>query len=324
MELIMKESTIYFSNVTDLDCALCRNQFVIGRTFRVAVNITGRVEDEEQVVIDFSAAKKMLKQFIDDGDIGLDHKLILFTEDYPNIVTEYENGTSFIDTDYFELDLPNDAYKLIEGDSISNSIEAYLGTMLSQQMSQHYGFEVRCQVLVSETPILSVFENNFPNNFDFLDAVQAEFTYVHGLKNSSSYGCQNIAHGHTSYILLQPKNELTHDIKVHLRNFMWDMTSCPIVFTTVENCTLDDTGTHTIQYESKHRGEFNMVVKPETMSKRFKVIMLDAPDTTVENLVDYMVNCLREHWNPKLGVLEDYIETVYVSEGLSKGALVKL
>ena len=324
MELIMKESTIYFSNVTDLDCALCRNQFVIGRTFRVAVSVTGRVEDEEQVVIDFSAAKKMLKQFIDDGDIGLDHKMIMFTEDYPNVVDEYDFGSAFIETDYFQLELPNDAYKLIEGDSTLTSIEEYLSTMLTEQMSKHYGFEVKCGVLLNETPILSVFENNFPNNFDFLDSVQAEFTYVHGLKNSSSYGCQNIAHGHSSYILLQSKKELSQQVKDHLRKFMWDMTSSPIVFTTLENCTLDDSGAYYIQYESKSRGEFKMLVKPETTTKQFKVIMLDAPDTTVENLVDYMVNCLREHWDPKLGVLEDHIETVYVSEGLSKGALVKL
>ena len=77
---MQNRATMFFDNVTDLDCALIKDGNIVGRSFKIAAEVTGPIQTEEQVVIDFSACKKEMKRLIDHDKLGFDHKFIACTK----------------------------------------------------------------------------------------------------------------------------------------------------------------------------------------------------------------------------------------------------
>lgn len=307
MERIMQNrATMFFDNVTDLDCAVINNGKVVGRSFRIAAEVTGPIQTEEQVVIDFSACKKEMKRLIDDAELGFDHKFIACTkDDLDGAYARKPNGTerSYISADAFSAIGDTHMFNIIDSAfsedilvSLRRAIEAMLAEGLDKLMELDEGsIDVR---LLPLDPLEVTSGNN-----------RLPFNYVHGLKNSTSYGCQNIIHGHSSFIEAFDDQgapvPLSHLINIFDIAFNYD-----VVVTTSDNVATRDSAT-VIEYESKSRGVFKMETTQD-------VWVLDYPDTTVENLAHYIAVQNRD------SLLRNKISRIRVSEGLSKGAVVHM
>lgn len=290
----MKPS-LFLNQLTIIDHAyIGKDHKVHGNSFNPSFIVSGEVDPHESVIVDFSTIKKDIKLIIDNhdhnnSDNGLDHKLIVLKNSYNDIV--YHNNIITIKTDTFETTMPCDAVKVIE--EISNySVKAfgdYLEVFLKEKLTEIYpliNIDVKCNN--SEAPVF------YSSNF--IDYIM--FRYVHGLKNSTSYGCQNANHGHLSYIQsieLYNNPELVAKIKA-------DIDDCIFIFK--ENIIEEDVDTITIEYTTV-RGLF----RSKYYKKFYKIIILPT-ETTVEFLAMY--------------IKERYMltEQLYVSEGLSKGAMI--
>lgn len=104
--------TLYINRVTTVDCAILSKWGVqvegmafaeaLGFSFNVDVELSGRLDPVENVVVDFGALKKFLKSEIDNLEYGYDHKLIvpksltLPSNDSPLKVIVESDGISII------------------------------------------------------------------------------------------------------------------------------------------------------------------------------------------------------------------------------------
>jgi hypothetical protein len=132
------------------------------------------------------------------------------------------------------------------------------------------------------------------------------FNYVHGLKESTSWGCKNIAHGHYSYLALEVENKEgllmlegsdwfnSLDESLNNLHFIWQANQ------------VSDTK-H--EYITQDRGKFELILLGANT-------VTTARETTIENLVDWFVD---KHKNE---LLTYNVKKVYMSEGLTKGAVM--
>ena len=112
-------SSIVMRNITCLDHSWIDTIGKIhGRSYHVDVEISGKVDDTEQVVLDFSVGKKQLKSIIDDNVIGLDHKLLISPRSCAEVIN-LKNGTCKLETPYINAILPIDCIC----NTISNRID---------------------------------------------------------------------------------------------------------------------------------------------------------------------------------------------------------
>jgi hypothetical protein len=141
---------------------------------------------------------------------------------------------------------------------------------------------------------------------------KSTFTYVHGLKDSTSWGCQNISHGHLSYLILQSGN--TYNVGSNISQLAADICDDidKAVFINTENIVRDDSDSITIEYTTP-RGVF----KATYSKSAYNTIVLET-ETTVEHLVEYV--CAKYERE----LQEAAVQIVYLSEGLSKGACITL
>lgn len=181
----------------------------------------------------------------------------------------------------------------------------------------------------------------------------AMFPYTHGLNNSTSYGCKNIAHGHLSYVSLQSKVDVTapvilnasgkddseanifkHQVQVNklaleISNFLFNahfvhdinlIEGEPESNTTLEGYT-NERGTFEMVLPSKYFLEKlaigDNIRNLEHVKSLARPMFLDS-ETTIENLVD----CIYDNFKEKLEALS--INAIYVSEGLHKGSWVNV
>lgn len=192
---------IYWDNVSDVDHAiLFPLGQMVGNSYIVAVNAEGTNDNEEAVILDFSTGKKQFKALCDNV---VDHKLWV-NDRYHEI--EYADDTVTVRARgldkqiTFETTLPKDAVYiqsfLVDNDDPFKSLYKYIETavrLANEDLSKK-----------ASTPDMKV--NISDNKKVFLGAVYKHFfRYTHGLPTSTSYGCQNICHGHLSYIELTPK-----------------------------------------------------------------------------------------------------------------------
>lgn len=303
----IKTATMFFDNVTDLDCAVLSGQDILGRSYRVQAEVTGPVETEEQVVIDFSACKKEMKRLIDDVELGFDHKFIACTaEDFDGAFDKKPNGVerSYISTESFSATGDPVMFQLIDSESnqgIETSLRIAIEELLSVGLAKLVDLDIgEIDVSVTLVPCLSITAGQF----------RLPFNYVHGLKNSTSFGCQNIIHGHSSFIEAFDGNgfPITLTKLIEIFDIPFDAN---YIVTTKDNLVDSDDGITRIEYESKGRGTFKLETTQDTW-------VLDYPDTTVENLASYIavknLSSLRAAG----------VSKIRVSEGLSKGAVVDL
>ena len=195
-------SSIFLSDLTVCDHAYINNKGqVIGGSFNPGFIVTGEIDPTEKVVVDFSTIKKDIKHFIDRHlhDVeknGFDHKL-WFIEGYSEgSLIHNINGTYTINSFPSMITLPTDAIKYIpqvpgyESEYSVNYIGKAFEIYLTELLSEKYPL-VNITVECFNNVNVHLIDKSLPYNY---------FTYSHGLKDSTSYGCQNIAHGHLSFI----------------------------------------------------------------------------------------------------------------------------
>lgn len=291
----MSSSTMFLSNLSIVDHAYIDHRGnVVGGSFNPSFLVSGEVDPVEQVVVDFSAVKKQIKAIIDDKEYGFDHKLWF--------IQGYSNGTLFQDSDTTlrivtpttQLQMPVNAVKVIpDGIYSIDAIGRHMGELVERELSKlHPKINVRVECLNSV-------DAHFPTNA----RSAALFRYAHGLKDSTSWGCKNIAHGHLSYVQLLPVNEVTSKLVETITQQLDDT-----IFVFRDNIIRDDEDVLVVGYDSE-RGRFDAAYQKNA----YKLVILET-ETTVEHLVDYVVGAFAEEFDA-LGVSH-----VLVSEGLSKGA----
>jgi hypothetical protein len=264
-----------------------------GGSFMFSCVVTGIVKGAEAVVVDFSTIKKDIKNIIDGHDIeqgqrnGFDHKLLIFgtaNSDY------YYNEKYFtIQTPSLLATVPRDAVKIEASydkysiENVEKAIKRQLTLLLSEKYRE-LKIEVNCRL--SERIVTSS------------DLPHILFRYVHGLKNSTSYGCISPVHGHLSFIQSEAlRNDV---IRKQTQDFLKNA-----IFVMKENIISQDDKTVLIGYNHRNRGTFKLLLKKEL----YNIIILDS-ETTVEYLAEFI----------KKEVMRTDLE-VFVSEGLTKGAI---
>lgn len=273
---------IWLRNITCLDHASIDSRgFVVGGSCNVSVILDGEVVGDEAVVIDFSKAKKACKAAIDDKLTGYDHKLILYPESQVE-VHHIKSHTLQLSTPEAEIICPEDAVAIV-----TTTLEAELERIIDTALEKEF-------------PLARVSSKVILSRKGFTEHVASYFTYVHGLKCSSSFGCQNMNHGHRSFVEVQGKDAMviSYEIAQHLNR---------TVFVSRENITFEDGTRLGIGYNTE-RGYFRTLY-----SKNHKIVVLDT-ETTAEFLVEYVRNMFPQYMVPGI--------TILISEGLMKGAVV--
>lgn len=291
------KSSIYLADVSVVDHGYIDNNGKIkGGSFNPGFIITGEIDDVEQVVIDFSTVKKSVKHLIDQHmwdpiNNGFDHK-IWWIEGYSNGTLEFNEDLNqyIITTPALTANIPTDTLKIItkiKGLNPTYSIE-YTGKAFEQYLNieldkiyPNVNVSVQCFNNIN----VHVIDKNIPLEY---------FTYSHGLKDSTSYGCQNILHGHLSYI--------QHTDEELIQRIANDLDGA--VFINKSNIVFEDDFELTIMYNTPQRGHFSATYKKDSN----KIIILDT-ETTIEWIAFWLTNTYQ-------------INDFYVSEGLSKGTFV--
>lgn len=280
------QSSMFLADTTNIDHAYIDDTGMIrGGSYRPKFIVTGKVDPVENVVVDFSTVKKSIKAIIDDKEEGYDHKLWWYVG-WSKGELKIEDGRVLIDTPFVTIDVPRNAVTII---SPEEGFDEYL---IRKARQIYPDVDLNIETIQTTT-------------FDTMPQITSSlhhFRYVHGLKDSTSWGCQNIGHGHLSYLAattaddvdtLIRSDELLAEIAAELND---------TVFIWADNL-VDDT----ISYVCA-RGPMTM-----TLKEGVKRAILYT-ETTVEHLVDYVADRYRER------LLEVGVTQLFVSEGLSKGA----
>lgn len=282
------KASIFLNEISVIDHAyMDKDQIIHGGSFLVSFIVTGKVDKTEKVVVDFSTIKKDIKTIIDHhshdlNENGLDHKLWLLKDSY-NSLNYREMKIIQLKFNSGEVSLPTDAIKFMEevDEYTIPKLEKYIADFVLEKLSPHYcGAKLSIECKLSEKPVLYSAE----------EVPYRMFRYVHGLKDSTSYGCQNIAHGHLSYIQTNDLDKIT------------DLND--IIFINSKNVLENNETFIEIGYTTS-RGNF----KAKYNKSNYHIIILDT-ETTIEYLVKYIKDIYK-------------IKTdLYVSEGLTKGAVI--
>lgn len=310
-------STMFLNDISVVDHAYIDDTgCVVGGSFNPCFEVSGTPDPVEKVVVDFSTIKKDIKDLIDKHDFvfnnnGFDHKIWII-EGYSRVTVYNAIGRSddlhiTITTPNATIGLPADAVKNIpeiEGYTPCYSLE-YIGAAFEQYL------QPRLEALYPNVNIRIRCMNttNLHVPTDELRLHAKPFRYVHGLKDSTSYGCNNIAHGHGSFITADKNPEnILQVIADELDNTVFVRADNQI------NAQWTDVGACVVSLEyTTPRGTFSMSLNPST----HKVVILNT-ETTVEYLAQYV----KEQFGNEMRKLG--ITTFYISEGLSKGAVETL
>lgn len=292
-------STMFLSNISIVDHAyIDQRGNVVGGSFNPSFFVSGEIDPVEQVVVDFSAVKKQIKQIIDHNETGFDHKL-WFIHGYSAGAVTLMGNRVHIDTPTTTLTVPKNAVTLISGGEYSiNDIGAHIGEYVEHELRKlHPGVNISVECV-----------NSVDCHFPTSTSIASLFRYAHGLKQSTSWGCKNIAHGHLSYIQLFPASNEVGKLARHIAADLDDT-----IFVFAENITEDTDSYLTVSYTTEERGDFAARYNKEA----YKLVVLET-ETTVEHLVEYVTAAFADELDA-LGVT-----AVLVSEGLSKGACISL
>ena len=300
-------STMFLNDVTAIDLAyLTEDGRVLGRSVRPQIHVTGVIDPEEKVVIDFSTVKKFLKAEIDNKEYGYDHKLCVPTSALKYVSKDTEAGTVRISTPYCELSLPDNAVRVFDTARYIEFMDAELQHFLGLRLAGAYGEAFR-NVDVTLNSDMQVVHHDVCSSTGL-------FSYVHGLKSSTSWGCQNIAHGHSSFFQFVGKGPRARTIcekqeYLVIAQIEYDLRDAVFVYR--ENVT--GIGSDVTLSYTTDRGTFEAAFNMDANN----VFVLDT-ETTIEFLVKFFADRYKEQ------ILDMGYRYVVVSEGLSKGATVDL
>ena len=302
-------STLFLTNVTCIDFAYINTRgCAVGKSVNPIIRVTGGVVTDEQVVVDFSKGKKAIKQHIDHKEYGIDHKLVV-PVDMKNCI-DYQDSTVTITTLELTVKLPKNA--------------VYVASVLTNQAIDEMGFEKAFALeleyfLNNKQPELlhsisivqghnqryDILKALCPENVSFM--VEKSFSYTHGLAKSSSWGCQNILHGHSSFLVLYSNNPaMSNEIK-DLADMMATYIDQSYIVCKDHLGAIEDSPLE-ISYTAAERGDFRLLTKD--------VVLPIPKEPTIENIVEFVLASYQDELT-NLGV-----NYVAISEGLWKGCIL--
>lgn len=343
---------MYYANLTNIDLGMILpNGRLVGNAFNLHLELKGEEDPVENVLIDFSTAKKRIKKWIDDhtGN-GFDHKCwvtlhpsmqlscskINVTQDVENdgVIVSVPTGETIIEvnTPFTTLRAPANCFRFLNcmEDTQSHCISLASLPQLTE----------RDIVYAAECEIASYLEERFAedgetitvvatltNNFSFPALSDPElngytFRYTHGLKHSTSFGCQNIAHGHISYLAFQLNASIwqNHDRATPGTRWFYE-TEIQSIIKELDQKTFiwDQNIAHRIPGSESEEPRIVVEYTSSRGTMQQSVYESDAivmdVETTVEHIAEYVTETYRDTLT-QLGVRK-----VYVSEGLEKGGI---
>ncbi len=138
------QPTLFINRVTTVDCAILSQWGIsvgnkmfseaMGFSFNVNVELSGRLDPIENVVVDFGALKKFLKSEIDNIDYGYDHKLIVPA----SLVSMSDELPLQIQVSDSEVIINNGGLELLR--TPRNAIRVTQTQELDERLSQSVGF----------------------------------------------------------------------------------------------------------------------------------------------------------------------------------------
>lgn len=300
-----KQSSIFLRNTSVVDCAIVHGDGTVhGHSFHPNFIVTGDVDEQEQVVIDFSKCKNEIKKALDDFDSGFDHKLWLL-EGYSKFkftidILEDGEERAILETDAYKADTPLHVYRLIDNPKQHEVPGRTIADAIGSHVQEH---------LRSIWPSVTVAVDLTVDAFaDVQNHSCGTFNYFHGLPQSSSTKCRRYNHGHGSFYEFDFGEKPTIEIETFAHDIMSVYSDC--TFLDTRNIkSEDDTW---VEVEATDIGGDFYNVK---LNKNLNNIVRMNTDSTIENIVDYIVE---KHSNQfkELG-----IKRFFASEGLAKGAV---
>lgn len=339
------------NDVSVLDHAvLDSNGHIRGGCYIVKALVSGPVCPIENVVVDFSSIKKKMKKLIDDTARGYDHKLLILG-DYSNceIVQEvekpklseekinramqelkyrqYDSPTHMqVTSQHIDFTMPRDCVTYVPSVELGEEVDENEAIRLQienglQNLLQHnLGFMELANI--TGLDIKLVLEEE-PRLFDPSN-MHKMFRYAHGLKNSTSYGCQNPSHGHLSYIEFlgvdaDDEVKLSDIAEEQLEKVLKEFDNK--YYINAENVDeewirLGNPNVH-FSYIS-YRSTFKLLYKGVDKFKVFDT------ETTIEHLADAVADEIRSYSKLHEELQKLGCDKIMVSEGLSKGAMANL
>lgn len=335
--------TIFMRDL-NLDCAvrLTGYNLPIGYSAAIRANVSGKVDQREQVVVDFGKVKKLIKYLLD--TVGPDHKLLVqsgLPQFQTNIPKDQAEITLSLNEDNTNAGTPRavvpfDGVFYVEYDKLflhMNELNKYVDAAvghIAKLLNNGYG---ECLDVLKSFDGYSGFDYDYfvkefggiigkfkthlsvdttQENSHILPlglaTIAALFRYSHGLPKSTSYGCQNLAHGHESVIQIKPSFMIPEDQIRKAFSFLPE-SGC-LYFANQKGMNVGNN----LTVQSDTRGEQSI----DLTSGQVQVVYLDT-DSTIENIIDWVAVQL----SINLGLLGYRGETfdLYVSEGLQKGAI---
>lgn len=293
-------SILFLSDLTVVDHAYIDHRGnVVGGSFNPSFFVNGELDPVEQVVVDFSAVKKQIKQIIDHKETGFDHKLWFIKGYSHGKITFYGETKSrvLIETPTTILDIPANAVKVLSAYAYNDlAIGVLMGAEVEAGLNELHPVDITVQCV-----------NNTNCHVPTSNTDISLFRYTHGLKDSTSWGCKNIAHGHLSYIQLQSYVDsltLSGQIAADIDD---------AVFVNKANIVDDNSATISIAYTVEDRGRFYCAYQKSA----YKIFVLET-ETTVEHLVEYVAAKYHD------ALVENGVTMLLMSEGLSKGACINI
>lgn len=299
-------SSLFLSELSIVDHAYINNEgIVVGGSFNPSFLVTGEMDPIEQVVVDFSTIKKDIKAAIDHKDIGFDHKL-WFIDGYSAGTIAISDKAVVITTQYTTLNLPLNAVKYVQNDQVRDyntpTIGIAFAELVQDELAKKYpAIDITVECINTENAHFSISPAYYPAEF---------FTYSHGLKDSTSWGCQNIAHGHLSFLQLETELSSSEASRELCTSIAQDISSA--LFVNPTNIKTNDDVTLVLEYETP-RGLFQAAYAKSV----YNIHILET-ETTVEHLVAWVASTYKDQLSAA-GVTR-----VWMSEGLSKGSFITL
>lgn len=305
--------SITFHYPTCVDHALIDNQGIIrGGSYHPIITLKGKVSDDESVVIDFSKGKSLIKSIIDDKTaIGFDHKLWAIPGysacTVEDIIHQDGDRVRIKTSSDIEIEIPaSDMH------SPTNRFNGDVALMIAEDMKHTLERELAKNGLDVEVEC-SLHQFPFLGNADNLHHL---FRYVHGLKDSSAYGCKNIAHGHLSFFeVIERGKGYRKDCQDCLFGERqlddWFERFAHTIFINRDNIVEENDSYIHLHYNTP-RGDMKMRL-PKRAS--INAVILDT-ETTIEYLADWFTRQTINYLH--LAKVKRFV----LSEGLQKGVVV--
>lgn len=300
------KKTMFLNNVTAIDHAYIDDRgLVIGGSFTPKMLVAGKVDEKENVVVDFSGVKKSLKAIIDAKYSGFDHKLWIIEGWSECTWIKKPDLSVVVTTPYMTIEAPADAFKFVRSDKKYADVTPYISSSMDH-IERELNEEMKMIYPKVDLEIGVVFEEEFTGAMS-MNTDKVPFRYVHGLKDSSSWGCQNIAHGHYSYLAAAARDTFSANLLLRKIASVLDGK----MFIWRDNVNYKPEGGLDVTYETE-RGFFKISTSKDY--ELYHTIVIPT-ETTVEHLADY----IEQRWHAELTKCGVY--ALFVSEGLNKGAV---